>query len=135
MSILGRTLPIWQGGLIVLLVFLAYLRFVALEEPGGPNQLRWYWYLGALVLFIAALLSKTVTCSLPAALLPVCWWEKGRVLKYSRLPDSGSQQCSEMILVEKWVHFPAATANLISCTRRHFAISSPGRSASFADDG
>jgi tetratricopeptide (TPR) repeat protein len=58
---------------------LAYLRFVALAEPGGPNRLRWYWYLGALVLFIAALLSKTVTCSLPAALLLVCWWKKGRV--------------------------------------------------------
>ncbi len=33
---------------------LAYLRFVALEEPGRPNRLRWYWYLGALVLFMAA---------------------------------------------------------------------------------
>ena len=58
---------------------LAYLRFVALKEPGGPNRLRWYWYLGALVLFTAALLSKTVTCTLPAALLLVCWWKKGRV--------------------------------------------------------
>ena len=114
---------------------LAYLRFVALAEPGGPNRLRWYGYLGALVLFIVALLSKTVTCSLPAALWLVCWWKKGRGLKYSRLPDSGGQQGSEMILVEKWVHFPAATANLISCTHRHFAISRPGRSAPFADDG
>jgi hypothetical protein len=38
------------------------------------------------------------------------WWKKGRRLKYSRLPDSGSQQCSGMMLVEKWVHFPSATA-------------------------
>jgi tetratricopeptide (TPR) repeat protein len=58
---------------------LAYLRFAAWEEPGGPNRLRRYWYLGALVLFLAALLSKTVTCSLPAALLLLCWWKKGRV--------------------------------------------------------
>ncbi|MGA2243313.1 MAG: tetratricopeptide repeat protein, partial [Verrucomicrobiota bacterium] len=65
---------------------LAYLRFVALEEPDGPNRLRWYWYLGALVLFIAALLSKTVTCSLPAALLLVCWWKKGRVQRGEILP-------------------------------------------------
>ena len=65
---------------------LAYLRFVALEEPGGPNRLRWYWYLGALVLFMAALLSKTVTCSLPAALLLVCWWKKGRVQRGDILP-------------------------------------------------
>ena len=65
---------------------LAYLRFVALEEPGGPNRLRWYWYLGALVLFMAALLSKTMTCSLPAALLLVSWWKKGRVQRGEILP-------------------------------------------------
>ena len=65
---------------------LAYLRFVALEEPGRPNRLRWYWYLGALVLFMAALLSKTVTCSLPAALLLVCWWKKGRIQRGEILP-------------------------------------------------
>jgi tetratricopeptide (TPR) repeat protein len=58
---------------------LAYLRFVSFKEPGGPNRFHWYWYLGALVLFLAALLSKTVTCSLPAALLLVGWWKKGRV--------------------------------------------------------
>ena len=65
---------------------LACLRFVALKEPGGPNQLRWFWYLGALVLFMAALLSKTVTCSLPAALLLVCWWKKGRVQRVDVMP-------------------------------------------------
>ncbi len=65
---------------------LAYLRFAALAEPGGPNRLRWYWYLGALVLFMAALSSKTVTCSLPAALLLVSWWKKGRVQRGDILP-------------------------------------------------
>jgi tetratricopeptide (TPR) repeat protein len=65
---------------------LAYLRFAAWEEPGGPNRLRWHWYLGALVLFLAALLSKTVTCSLPAALLLVCWWKQGRVPRGDILP-------------------------------------------------
>ena len=45
----------------------AYLRY---EEARGP---RWYW--AALSLFAAALLSKTVTCSLPAALLLVLWWQ------------------------------------------------------------
>jgi tetratricopeptide (TPR) repeat protein len=58
---------------------LSYLRFVALAEAGGRDRHRWHWYLGALVLFLAALLSKTVTCSLPAALLLVCWWKKSRV--------------------------------------------------------
>jgi protein O-mannosyl-transferase len=37
------------------------------------------WYVAALVLFVAALLSKTVTCSLPAALLLVRWWKQGRL--------------------------------------------------------
>ena len=65
---------------------LSYLRFVALEKPGSSNRLRWSWYLGALVLFTAALLSKTVTCSLPAVLLLVCWWKKGRVQRGDIIP-------------------------------------------------
>src|SRR5207249_5913114 len=31
------------------------------------------------LLFVAALLSKTVSCSLPAALLIVLWWKRGRL--------------------------------------------------------
>ena len=65
---------------------LACLRFASWKEPGGPNRLRWFWYLGALVLFMAALLSKTVTCSLPAALLLVCWWKKGRIQRGDVMP-------------------------------------------------
>jgi hypothetical protein len=33
----------------------------------------------ALVFFLCALFSKTVTCSLPAVLLLVSWWKRGRV--------------------------------------------------------
>ena len=58
---------------------LAYLRFAAWTVPEGANCRRWRWYFLALILFLAALLSKTVTCSLPAALLLVCWWKQGRV--------------------------------------------------------
>ncbi len=65
---------------------LAYLRYVAWAEPGGPNRRRWPWYLAALILFTAALLSKTVTCSLPTALLLVCWWKQGRVQRGDVLP-------------------------------------------------
>jgi tetratricopeptide (TPR) repeat protein len=65
---------------------LAYLRFVAWEKPDRQNRFRWHWYLGALVLFLAALLSKTVTCSLPAVLLLVCWWKKGRVQRGDVMP-------------------------------------------------
>lgn len=65
---------------------LAYLRFIELGTPGGSNQRRWPWYLGALLLFLAALLSKTVACSLPAALLLVCWWKRGRIQGSDVLP-------------------------------------------------
>ena len=70
---------------------LLYLRF-ALPPPqppfahGGPGEERaatWRWggrsswlYALALALFLCALLSKSVTCSLPAVLLLVLWWKR-----------------------------------------------------------
>lgn len=47
---------------------LAYLRF-------GEGR-RWRWYALGLLLFVLALLSKSVTASLPAALLVVLWWRR-----------------------------------------------------------
>jgi tetratricopeptide (TPR) repeat protein len=58
---------------------LAYLRFNPLEETAHSSPRRWKWYVLALLLFIVALLGKTVTCSLPAALLLASWWKRGRV--------------------------------------------------------
>jgi protein O-mannosyl-transferase len=40
---------------------------------------RWRQYTFALALFVAALLCKTVTSTLPAALLLVFWWLRGRI--------------------------------------------------------
>jgi tetratricopeptide (TPR) repeat protein len=50
---------------------LVYLRF----DAGR----RWGCYAGATVLFAGALLTKTVTATLPAALLVVLWWQRGRL--------------------------------------------------------
>ncbi len=50
---------------------LAYLRF--------DRDRRTAWYLAALALFILALLSKTVTGTLPGALLVIFWWQRGRL--------------------------------------------------------
>jgi protein O-mannosyl-transferase len=50
---------------------LAYLRW---DQHGRPRD-----YVVALILFIAALLSKTVTCSLPAVLLLILWWTRDRI--------------------------------------------------------
>jgi tetratricopeptide (TPR) repeat protein len=58
-----------------LLAALAYLRF---DEPReGRRGLTSYWL--ATGWFILALLSKTVTVTLPAALLVVGWWRRGRL--------------------------------------------------------
>ena len=38
-----------------------------------------WWYCAGLLLFACALLSKTVTCTLPAAMLLVLWWKKDRL--------------------------------------------------------
>ena len=50
---------------------LAYLRF---DESRRASR-----YLPALILFVLALLTKTVTATLPAALLVVLWWKRGRL--------------------------------------------------------
>jgi tetratricopeptide (TPR) repeat protein len=50
---------------------LTYLQF---DDTRRPRP-----YFTALVLFILSLLCKTVTATLPAALLVVCWWKRGRL--------------------------------------------------------
>ncbi|SPF31237.1 membrane hypothetical protein [Syntrophobacter sp. SbD1] len=47
-------------------------------EPGTSRE-NLLCYFAGLLLFGCALLSKTVTCTLPAALLVVLWWKRGRV--------------------------------------------------------
>ncbi|MFM2296206.1 MAG: O-GlcNAc transferase [Verrucomicrobiota bacterium] len=44
------------------------------------------YYFVALALFVCALCSKTVACSLPAAWLVVAWWRRGRVTRADVLP-------------------------------------------------
>jgi protein O-mannosyl-transferase len=60
---------------------IAYLRSAA---PGEKTR-RW-WYTASLVLFTGALFSKTVVCSLPAALLIVRWWKSGRITRRDCIP-------------------------------------------------
>jgi tetratricopeptide (TPR) repeat protein len=60
-----------------LLAALAYLRFERGGPGSGPRSLG--GYLLATGLFTLALLSKTVTATLPAALLVALWWRRGRL--------------------------------------------------------
>ncbi len=69
-----------SGG-FYLLSLLAYLRFVGIGEDrmtasDGSNRRD---YIMALAFFLAALLSKTVTATLPAAILVIIWWKRGSI--------------------------------------------------------
>jgi len=59
------------SGLLYLGAALAYLHF----DEGRQKRL----YALTLALFVLGLLSKTVTATLPAALLVVFWWQRGRL--------------------------------------------------------
>ena len=59
------------SGVLYLGALLAYLRF---DEARARRP-----YVFALLLFVLALLSKTVTATLPAVLLVVFWWKRGRL--------------------------------------------------------
>src|SRR5206468_6511630 len=48
----------------------------ASRDSEGP---AWSWYALASVLYVCALLSKTVTASLPLALLILLWWKRDRM--------------------------------------------------------
>ena len=65
--------------LFYLLAVLAYLRYRPLTDREAARACDWRYYPLVLVLFLCALLSKTVTCSLPAVLLLLVWWKNGRV--------------------------------------------------------
>jgi protein O-mannosyl-transferase len=63
------------SGVFYFAAALVYLR-AALSPEGRVSAGR---YAAFLLLFLCALLSKTVTCTLPAALLLVLWWKRGRL--------------------------------------------------------
>lgn len=57
---------------------LVYLRFCVSADDGAP---RWRLYGASWFFYLGALLSKTVSASLPAALLLVAWWKRGTILR------------------------------------------------------
>src|SRR5271165_3008519 len=56
---------------LYLLSAMAYLRF--------DRDRRWPGYALAFILFVLAILTKTVTATLPASLLVMFWWQRGRL--------------------------------------------------------
>ena len=64
---------------------LVYLRFDQTRKTA--------WYAGALGLFVLALLSKTVTGTLPGALLVIFWWQRGRLSWKARRAAAAAVLC------------------------------------------
>jgi tetratricopeptide (TPR) repeat protein len=66
---------------------LAYLRFSPADRAGAARANAsaergdWRYYALALGLYVLALLSKTVTASMPAVLLVIYWWKRGSVTR------------------------------------------------------
>lgn len=67
------------SGLFYFLAMLTYMRFWPLTGPDDQRRNGLRQHLLLLVLFACALLSKTVTCTLPAVLLLLVWWKRGRL--------------------------------------------------------
>ena len=67
------------SGLLYLGALLAYLRFDNGFQGSDLWRKRWRFYWLALVLYGCALLSKSVTCSLPVVIVLLLWWKRGRL--------------------------------------------------------
>ncbi len=82
------------SGLFYLIAALLYVRWFFHDEEESENEEQetltqsslWLHYGGSIFCFVCALLSKTVTVTLPAALLLVIWWKRGRLQISNVLP-------------------------------------------------
>jgi protein O-mannosyl-transferase len=72
------------SGLLYTASLLVYLRFAGIGTVPTSGRARDYRL--ALLLFAAALLSKTVVASLPAAILLIVWWKRGRLERRDLVP-------------------------------------------------
>jgi protein O-mannosyl-transferase len=67
------------SGVFYLLSALSCIQFFELDTPHPAGLRPWKAYSAALFFFICALLSKTVACSLPVAILVLLWWKRARL--------------------------------------------------------
>jgi tetratricopeptide (TPR) repeat protein len=64
------------SGFFYFLSLTAFARFTALDRPIAPKPRPWGWYAASLIFLVLALLSKTITASLPAVMLLLLWWKR-----------------------------------------------------------
>jgi tetratricopeptide (TPR) repeat protein len=64
-----------------LLYFLSASAYLGTKWGRGDDSgiTGWGWYAASLILFLAAILAKSVTTTLPAAILLMIWWQRGRL--------------------------------------------------------
>lgn len=77
------------SGALYLGAMLAYLRFAGFGDAAQaePRDARsGALYALSLALFVCGLLAKTVVCTLPAALLLILWWRRGRAVTREIVP-------------------------------------------------
>lgn len=67
------------SGLFYFLSLIVFLRYHPLSGGDRSSHAPWTVYLLSIALFVCALLSKTVTCSLPAVILLIFWWKHGSI--------------------------------------------------------
>ena len=79
------------SGFFYLLTLVCYLRFarsIPFEAGSSPREyeseqtnIAWPFYAACIIFFICALLSKTITATLPAVILVLLWWQNGSIKK------------------------------------------------------
>lgn len=74
------------SGAFYLSAALAYLRYALPPEDRSRRAGLRRFYVVSLVLFACALLSKSVTCTLPAVLLLLLWWKRKRLTRQELVP-------------------------------------------------
>ena len=74
------------SGLFYLSALLCLTRFHGLDGTERPPRGRRGFLVAGSLLFLCALLSKTVTATLPAALLVIVWWKRGRIERRDVVP-------------------------------------------------
>jgi hypothetical protein len=75
-----------QSGFFYFAAALAYLHFDRRRRESSSSPCHSGLYALSLLLFLAATLTKTVTATLPAALLLLAWWKRGTIHRNDVLP-------------------------------------------------
>jgi len=79
------------SGFFYLMALFCYLRFtisIPFEAGSTPQEhktsranVAWPYYAACIIFFVFALLSKTITATLPAVILLILWWQNGSIKK------------------------------------------------------